>query len=240
MKKDKKVEKVRKTQNASTNTQLDPVQNFFSSPVSSNITTSRSSSFTPEFKSSNICTFLDNNCNSELKACDTLTSTSNVSTLTTSLSNMFTSTSDNPLSVLSSTISPTTVKSPSYTCPETPSCPSTPTNTPPGTPPRPSTVRTETIKAEESDHQEVPLIYSCKLCIEKFRSSELLSEHRNSESHQILCESVDEQFLEQIGNKCEECYIMKAEEIYQFCENEEHFEIFQKIWSDRFINSSCT
>ena len=67
-----------------------------------------------------------------------------------------------------------------------------------------------------------------------------MSEHRHSESHQMLSEIVDEQFMEQIGKICEECFIMKTEEIYNFCENEEHFEIFQNLWTNRFTNSIFT
>ena len=94
--------------------------------------------------------------------------------------------------------------------------------------------------AGESDHQELPLSYNCKLCSEKFESPELISEHRTSESHQMLSESVDEQFKLLIGNICEECYILETEETFTFCENEEHFEIFQSIWSNRLSNSIST
>ena len=56
----------------------------------------------------------------------------------------------------------------------------------------------------------------------------------------MLCESVDEQFEEQIGSICEGCFIMETEEIYNFCEIEEHFEIFEKIWAGRFSNNIFT
>ena len=56
----------------------------------------------------------------------------------------------------------------------------------------------------------------------------------------MLSESVDEQFKLLIGNICEECYILETEETFTFCENEEHFEIFQSIWSNRLSNSIST
>ena len=68
----------------------------------------------------------------------------------------------------------------------------------------------------------------------------MFSEHRISVSHQMLSELVDEQFKLLIGNICEECFIMETEETFNFCENEEHFEIFQKLWSNRQSNSIST
>ena len=53
----------------------------------------------------------------------------------------------------------------------------------------------------------------------------------------MLCESVNQQFMIQIGNHCKECYILETEEIYNFCENDEHFETFENIWSNRQISS---
>jgi two-component SAPR family response regulator len=81
-------------------------------------------------------------------------------------------------------------------------------------------------------HQEL-LSYNCKLCRENFESRELLSQHRHSERHQMLSENVDKQFMLQLGNICEECQILKTEDTYKFCENDEHFEMFQNIWSNR-------
>ena len=69
---------------------------------------------------------------------------------------------------------------------------------------------------------------------------EMLSQHRNSERHQKLSENVDEQFMLQIGRICEECQILKTEDNYKFCENDEHFEMFQNIWSNRQSSSTCT
>ena len=52
----------------------------------------------------------------------------------------------------------------------------------------------------------------------------------------MLSECVDKQFMLKIGNIREECHIL--EETYYFCENDEHFELFQNIWSNRQGNST--
>ena len=57
----------------------------------------------------------------------------------------------------------------------------------------------------QTDHHEL-ISYNCKLCNEKFESPEFHSMHRNYKGHQELSESVDEQFMLQKGNICEECY----------------------------------
>ena len=88
------------------------------------------------------------------------------------------------------------------------------------------------IEHRESVHQEL-LNYTCRLCSEKFKNRELLTQHRSSERHQMLSENVDKQFILEIGSICEECQIMKIEDTYNFCENKDHFEMFQNIWSNR-------
>jgi hypothetical protein len=94
-------------------------------------------------------------------------------------------------------------------------------------------VESEKVKEhKEIDHQE-RLSYNCKLCIDKFESPELLVKHRNFKSHQMLSESVDQQFMLQSGNSCKECYILETEETYNICENDDHFETFDNIWSNR-------
>jgi hypothetical protein len=155
---------------------------------------------------------------------------SNLNTTTQDLSKTALPFTSEALKKSSSSCSP---RSPSYTPSGTPPYPSTPTGTPPGTPPSHSTVThtplgTEACPAGESDHQELPLSYNCKLCSEKFESLELISEHKTSESHHMLSEIVDEQFKLLIGNICGECYILESEETYNVCENVAHFEIFQK------------
>ena len=93
---------------------------------------------------------------------------------------------------------------------------------------------------EHSESGQNEFSYYCKLCSDRFESPELQAEHSNSESHQILSDSVDKQFMLQIGNICEECHILETEETYIFCENDEHFEIFQNIWSNRLSNNIST
>ena len=91
----------------------------------------------------------------------------------------------------------------------------------------------------QTDHHEL-ISYNCKLCNEKFESPEFHSMHRNYKGHQELSESVDEQFMLQKGNICEECYFLDTEETFNFCENGEYFEIFQTIWSNRQCSSIYT
>ena len=83
-------------------------------------------------------------------------------------------------------------------------------------------------------HHEV-LRCNCKLCSGRFESEVLHIKHRTSQSHQIISKGAEEQFMLEIGNFCEECHISGAEDnnTHNFCENDEHIETFQNIWSNR-------
>ena len=123
----------------------------------------------------------------------------------------------------------------SYTPPGTPTFPRSLSSTPPsptaGTQEEMQSL--EGLREQSEMYQPEVLTYYCKLCSVKSVSLEQHTKHTKSERHQLLNARVMEQFNFQIGNDCKACYIQEAEEMYNFCENDEHFEVFSTIWSNR-------
>ena len=86
-------------------------------------------------------------------------------------------------------------------------------------------------------HQEV-LNYICKLCDNVFKSEEEHRKHTYTKDHQNLSKSIANQFNLQIGKICDECQICETEDntTYNICEDDDHLDIFDKIWSNRCTN----
>ena len=86
-------------------------------------------------------------------------------------------------------------------------------------------------------HQEV-LNYICKLCDNVFKSEEEHRKHTYTKDHQNLSKSIANQFNLQIGKICDECQICETEDntTYNICEDDDHLDIFDNIWSNRCTN----
>ena len=86
----------------------------------------------------------------------------------------------------------------------------------------------------ETKHHEV-LNYNCKLCDKLFKTEEEYRNHIDKPDHINLSKSVDYQFKHQIGKICDECQLFETQDntTYSFCEDDDHIDIFDQIWSTR-------
>ena len=81
--------------------------------------------------------------------------------------------------------------------------------------------------------------YNCKLCNLSFTTYEDHISHRLDEGHLRLSKAVRDEFLLQVGNKCNECQISetRGNTHYNFCEDDTHIDLFEHIWNSRQCGS---
>ena len=78
------------------------------------------------------------------------------------------------------------------------------------------------------------LEFYCKLCDHNFDTERNLIIHKSSLEHEELSRRVNTQFLLEIGQSCN-CEV--SEDKINFCENDDHIDIFETIWSNRLSGS---
>ena len=97
---------------------------------------------------------------------------------------------------------------------------------------------TELKEHRENEHQEI-LNYNCKLCADVFKTEVEHKKHTNHPAHILLSKSVSNEFSLQIGKICNQCLLFETEDntTYNICDDDDHLDIFEKIWGDRFCGS---
>ena len=97
--------------------------------------------------------------------------------------------------------------------------------------------KTFTSAPELSDHRRKnhpDMKYTCKLCDQTYQTDEDLCNHRKDKSHYSLSKAISDQFMLEVGTLCKECSVIQTPEetFYEFCDNDDHYESFEKIWNN--------